>query len=144
MNQLPWEQGDPNLLSAAQRRRSEKTAVYVDASLLAHVHFSAHATVEHASAQSITEDARRSSEIVDIAHPAQQAGPPRVCEFFMCLAVDPEFQKDRLGDYQERFADLWVPKFGRRAAVVVYVWHVLRQSRLVDWLIRAFGWGAPR
>jgi hypothetical protein len=32
-----------------------------------------------------------------------------------------------------------VPKFGRRGAVAVYVWHVLRQSRLIDWVIRTFG-----
>jgi hypothetical protein len=63
---------------------------------------------------------------------------PVFCEWLMCLAVEPEFQEDRLADYQERFNDLWVPKFGERAAVVVYVWHVLRQSRLIDWLVRTF------
>lgn len=78
---------------------------------------------------------------------AGQWGSPRparvpvICEWLMCLAVDPEFQKDRLADYQERFNSLWVPKFGRRMAVVMYGWHVLRQSRLIDWLIRVFGWG---
>jgi hypothetical protein len=59
----------------------------------------------------------------------------------MCLAVDPESQEDRLADFQERFGDTWAPRFGRRGAVAMYVWHVLRQSRLIDWLIRAFGWG---
>jgi hypothetical protein len=92
---------------------------------------------------SITMDIRRRPESVDIVHPAQRAGPPRLCEFILCMAVESEFQKDRLGDFQERFNDLWVPKFGRRAAVVVYVWHVLRQARLIDWFIRAFGWGDP-
>jgi hypothetical protein len=75
-----------------------------------------------------------------VAHPAQQARPPRVCKLLMCLAVEPVFQDDRLADYREVQQCLG-PKFGRRAAVVVYVWHVLRQSRLIDWLIRAFGWG---
>jgi hypothetical protein len=69
---------------------------------------------------------------------------PVLCEWLMCLAVEPEFHEDRLGDYQERFNDLWVPKFGRRGAVAVYVWHVLRQSRLIDWLLHAFGWGDPQ
>jgi hypothetical protein len=68
---------------------------------------------------------------------------PAVCEWLMCLAVDPEFHEDRVADFQERFNGLWVPKFGQRAAVAVYVWHVLRQSRLIDWLIRAFLWGDP-
>jgi hypothetical protein len=54
----------------------------------------------------------------------------------MCVAVEPEFQDDRLADYQERFNDLWVPKFGYRGALAVYLWHVLRQSRLIDWLVR--------
>ena len=69
---------------------------------------------------------------------ANQESVPVFCEWLMCLAVEPEFQDDRLADYQERFNDLWVPKFGQRAAVVVYVWHVLRQSRLIDWLVRTF------
>jgi hypothetical protein len=75
---------------------------------------------------------------VGFAYPTQQARPPRVCEFFTCLAVDPEFQQDRLGDYEERFNDLWVPKFGRPVAVAVYVWNVLRQSGFIDWLVRTF------
>jgi hypothetical protein len=77
-------------------------------------------------------------ESVGFAHPAQQVGPPRFCEFVMCLAVELEFQQDRLGDYEERFNDLWVPKFGRPVAVAVYVWNVLRQSGLIDWLVRTF------
>jgi hypothetical protein len=68
---------------------------------------------------------------------------PAMCEWLMCIAVEPEYQEDRLADFKERFNDLWVPKFGRRVAVAMYVWHVLRQSRLIDWLIRAFGWGGP-
>jgi hypothetical protein len=61
---------------------------------------------------------------------------PVFCEWLMCLLVDPEFQEDRLADFGERFNDLWVPKFGQRAAIAVYVWHVLRQSRLLDGLVR--------
>jgi hypothetical protein len=59
------------------------------------------------------------------------------------MAVEPEFQKDRLGDFQERFNDLWVPKFGRHGAVVIYVWHVLRQARFIDWIIRLLSNGSP-
>jgi hypothetical protein len=61
---------------------------------------------------------------------------PRFCELLFCLLVEPEFQNDRLADFQERFNGLWVPKFGYRGALAVYVWHVLRQSRLIDWLVR--------
>jgi len=76
---------------------------------------------------------------VAVLFEADQYRVPTICEWLMCLAVDPEFQEDRLADYQERFNGLWVPKFGRRAAIVVYVWHVLRQSRLIDWFVRTFG-----
>lgn len=72
---------------------------------------------------------------------AERRRVPAICELLMCLAADPEFHKDRLADYQERFNGHWVPKFGHRAAVALYVWHVLRQSRLIDWLIRAFRLG---
>ena len=82
--------------------------------------------------------AGRDEEDLAVLRPAQV---PVFCEWLLCLAVEPEFQDDRLADYQEQFADLWVPKFGPRFAAVMYVWHVLRQSRLIDWLIRAFGWG---
>jgi hypothetical protein len=87
MNQLPWEQSDPNLMSAAQRRRSAKAAVYVD--LFAEVHFSAHGTAEHEPPQGIAEHLCRSPEI-DIARPAQQSGPPCICEFILCLVVEPK------------------------------------------------------
>jgi hypothetical protein len=150
--QLPWEQSDPNLILAAQRRHSQVAKTFVNATTLqANGRLSAEATVEPGPTQSAGADIWGLLESVDVfyfvAHgvirPAQQARPPRVCEFFMCLAVDPEFQEDRLGDYQQRFNDLWVPKFGRRVAVTVYVWHVLRQSGLVDWLIRTFRQGRP-
>jgi hypothetical protein len=70
-------------------------------------------------------------------YPYPPASVPAICEWLFCLAVEPEFQEDRLADYQERFANLWVPKFGKRGAVAVYLWHVLRQSRLIDWIVRA-------
>ena len=88
-------------------------------------------------------DIRRYPEFESVGGRVEQATPPGCCELLMCLLVEPEFQGDRLADYQERFNDLWVPRFGRRGAVAIYVWHVLRQSRLIDWLIRAFGWGGP-
>lgn len=72
-------------------------------------------------------------------HARHSAGPfpvPTFCEWLMCVAVEPEFQKDRLADYQERFNGLWVRKFGYRGAIAVYLWHVLRQSTLIDWLVR--------
>ena len=80
--------------------------------------------------------AEKGSYIDGFSHDIPQANVPALCVLLFCLLVEPEFQEDRLADYQERFADLWVPKFGRRAVVVVYVWHVLRQSRFIDWLIR--------
>jgi hypothetical protein len=72
-----------------------------------------------------------------------QENVPRLCELLFCLLVDPEFQADRLADYQERFTDLWVPKFGHRMAVLLYLWHVLRQSRFIEWIIRLLSNGSP-
>ena len=86
----------------------------------------------------------RRNKAIERAYFALLARPtpvPAICQLLLCLAVDPEFQEDRLADYQERFNGHWVPKFGHRAAVALYVWHVLRQSRLIDWLIRAFRLG---
>jgi hypothetical protein len=57
---------------------------------------------------------------------ARSTPVPAICQLLLCLAVDPEFQEDRLGDFQERFDNTWVPKFGPRGAVAIYVWHVLR------------------
>jgi hypothetical protein len=68
---------------------------------------------------------------------------PVFCEWLLCLLVEPECHEDRLADYKERFDDLWVPRFGQRAAIVAYLWHVLRQSSLIDWLIRSLGWDDP-
>jgi hypothetical protein len=72
------------------------------------------------------------------ARHAPRVKVPAFCECLLCLLVDPEFQEDRLADFKERFNNTWVPRFGHRAAGFVYVWHVLRQSGFVDWLVRTF------
>jgi hypothetical protein len=74
--------------------------------------------------------------VIDAFRYRPEVNAPRFCELLFCLLVEPEFHKDRLADYQERFKGLWVPKFGYRSAVAMYVWHVLRQSKLIDWLVR--------
>ena len=53
-----------------------------------------------------------------------QINAPRFCELLFCLLVEPGLQEDRLADFQERFNNHWVPNFGRRGAVAIYVWHV--------------------
>ena len=83
------------------------------------------------------------TEAFEAKHYRPAVDVPRFCELLFCFLVEPEFQEDRLADYRERFDNIWVPKFGRSAAVVFYVWHVLRQSRLIDWLIRALSCGSP-
>jgi hypothetical protein len=60
---------------------------------------------------------------------ARSTPVPAICQLLLCLAVDPEFQQDRLGDFQERFDNTWVPKFGPRGAVAIYVWHVGNRYR---------------
>jgi hypothetical protein len=93
--------------------------------------------------QGVHADIRRRPEFDRFPTPIERPAAPGFCELLMCLLVEPEFQEDRLADYEERFNNIWVPKFGWRGGVVIYVWHVLRQSRLLDWLIRVFRWGAP-
>ena len=150
-HQFPWvpcriNRGHPFWVSAVQRKRARVAA----RNLYVHGHISDAGPVDdvienwdrfvQASQRALAGDVVRPLTEADLAvlRPAQV---PVFCEWLLCLAVEPEFQDDRLADYQEQFADLWVPKFGPRFAAVMYVWHVLRQSRLIDWLIRAFGWG---
>jgi hypothetical protein len=106
------------------------------------MNFDATATSEKSPIFIVEGDSERSAWEALVASwgSPRPANVPVTCKWLMCLAVEPEFQEDRLADFEERFNDLWVPNFGRRGAVAVYVWHVLRQSRLIDWLIRAFGW----
>lgn len=139
------DQGHPYWLLAAQRRRAHyaSAALYVDSNLFAGGHLSGGAAIEPQPGQNVSVDIHCHPDLDSAVRPAPLGGPPRACELLMCVLVDPEYQKDRLADYEERFAALWVPKFGRRAAVVVYVWHVLRQARFIDWIIRLLSNGSP-
>jgi hypothetical protein len=125
---------------AAQRRRAHNAsaAFYIDANFYLDAH---PASIELGQTAGV--DTRHRPEFDRVTNPVARFAPPSFCELLMCLLVEPEFQEDRLADYQERFNGLWVPRFGYRGAVAVYVWHVLRQSRLIDWLIRMFAWGDP-
>ena len=114
--------------------QNASAAFFVDANLYLDVHRPATETVE-----SVNVDVGQHPGVDGLAGPVERAALPSFCELLMCLLVEPKFQEDRLADYSERFNDLWMPKFGQRVAVAVYVWHGLRQSRLIDWLVRTFG-----
>jgi hypothetical protein len=137
MRQLPWvpRRTRRPFWLAAQRRPAQIAAVYVNADLHADVHRSDAAAVEP---HPITVDIWAPVEWLSSLDPAQQARAPLVCEWLLCLVVDPEFHEDRLKDFEERFNKTWVPRFGHRAAGFMYAWAVLRQSSLVDWLVRTF------
>jgi len=52
--------------------------------------------------------------------------PPRLGEFLICLLVPPDRQQYRLGDFEEKFNTLWLPKFGPRIARIFYITHAIR------------------
>jgi hypothetical protein len=135
--QLPWEQGDPNLGSAAQGRRRTKATAFVDGGVSVKVSGAVLTVSAPPPGSALLVGDPLQIRGADVSSPARHLGPPIACEFLLCLAVDPEYQEDRLCDFQEQFRRVWVPKFGRRVAIAMYVWHVLRQSRLIDWFIRS-------
>jgi len=143
MRQLPWvprrttRRSHPFWL-AAQRRPAQIATVYVDADLHADVHRSDAAAVEP---HPITVDIRAPFEWLSSLDPAEQARAPLVCEWLLCLVIEPEFHEDRLKDFEEWFNRTWVPRFGRPVAGLVYAWAVLRQSGFIDWLVRTFSVG---
>jgi hypothetical protein len=67
--------------------------------------------------------------------PVPRAEVPTACECLLCLLVQTEFQKDRLGDFEELYHKIWLPKFGPRLAWFPYSWNLMRQCRIVDWII---------
>jgi hypothetical protein len=64
----------------------------------------------------IPENARRDHE-----QPNVSQSPPLLGELLVCLFVPADRQEEQLGDLEEKFRKLWLPKFGRRAAPIVYI-----------------------
>jgi len=56
------------------------------------------------------------------------AAPPRLGEFLVCIFVPLDKQMDRLGDFEERFNTLWLPRFGARVARIIYITHAVRSA----------------
>ena len=50
---------------------------------------------------------------------------PKFGQLIVCAFVAPDRQDDRLGDFHECFHTIWLPRFGRRAATLLYVWNAL-------------------
>lgn len=46
----------------------------------------------------------------------------------MCLFVGTDRQQEKLGDFEELFNTVWLPKFGVRLAKLIYLWHALRSG----------------
>jgi hypothetical protein len=82
-------------------------------------------------------------------HP-KKVYPPKFGDFLICLFVPLDRQQERLGDFEEKFSLVWVPRFGVRTAKFIYIVHAARTAvtvvraaaigALVDRVMRAFGW----
>jgi hypothetical protein len=75
--------------------------------------------------------------------------PSRLGQLLICLFVPVDRQQDRLGDFEEKFNTLWLPRFGRRLAQIIYIIHAIRLgaavlriaavAAIVDRVVRALG-----
>lgn len=78
------------------------------------------------------------------------ATPPCLGTLLICLFVPLDRQKERLGDFEEQFTTLWLPRFGPRVARLVYMAHAARSvaamvrialtAAVMDRVLRAIGW----
>ena len=59
---------------------------------------------------------------------ATDTSPPHIGELLICLFVPPDRHKERLGDFEELFNTVWVPRFGVRLARCVYIAQALRSA----------------
>lgn len=66
------------------------------------------------------------TEIILPSHkqPERQS-PPAFGQFLVCLFVSLDRQSERLGDMEEIFSTVWVPKFGPHIAQLIYLSHAL-------------------
>jgi hypothetical protein len=86
--------------------------------------FHVHARIQMPSLVSV-------ESVVSVEIAAQHAvadalpAPPRIGEFLICLFVRPDRQVDRLADFAGLFRTVWLPRFGPRLAVAVYLVNVL-------------------
>jgi hypothetical protein len=55
-------------------------------------------------------------------------GPPRLGELLICLFTRLDRQAERLGDFEEKFRNLWLPRFGPRIARIMYIFQVVRTA----------------
>ena len=54
--------------------------------------------------------------------------PPHMGELLICLFVPPDRHKERLGDFEELFNTVWLPRFGACGAKCVYIAQALRSA----------------
>ena len=52
--------------------------------------------------------------------------PPQIGELLICAFVPLARQRERLGDFEEMFTSVWVPRFGNSVAKWVYVVQAVR------------------
>ena len=75
--------------------------------------------------------ARESLRLELVLHSCPKLKTPRFGELLICLFVPLDRQNDQLGDFEEIFNTLWVPKFGIRLAKVIYILHALRSGAAI-------------
>jgi hypothetical protein len=56
------------------------------------------------------------------------SSPPQIGELIVCLIVRSDRQREALGDFEELFNTIWLPKFGPRLAKCVYIAQAARST----------------
>lgn len=63
-----------------------------------------------------------------------RALPPRIGEAIVCIIAPTSRQRDCLGDFQERWEEFWLPRFGPRLAYWIYIAHAVRSGGALFWI----------
>ncbi len=109
----------------AFRSRSEADQIETRVqSLVSHL-----ALRERSSTKRKSAAALQPSLVNPVEKPVEKAihqSPPRFGELLLCLLIRSDRQQDRLGDLEEKFNGIWVPRFPLRVAKFIYIAQVLR------------------
>lgn len=65
--------------------------------------------------------------------PREAGTPPKIGEFLLCLMLPVGSHSERLGDFEEHYQTLWLPKFGKRPAECIYIVSVLQAAVGFRW-----------
>ena len=79
--------------------------------------------------------ASRSEKVVGMQQRWRLAlsGPPLFGEFLLCLMIEVGAQRERLGDFQEHYETIWLPRYGKTASDLIYVVSVFQAAIGFKW-----------